>query len=77
MGRIAAHLREMFLSNLRENSAEMVGQISQLQDQVLEAMKYGRHECLRERQTLKRELETRIAAMEEVRVHTLFFYHCT
>ena len=42
-------------------------QISELKDQVLEAMRYGRQECRRESDNLRRELETRIAATEEVR----------
>ncbi|CAI8015598.1 hypothetical protein GBAR_LOCUS9636 [Geodia barretti] len=66
LGRTAAHLQELFLGHLRENSVETGTQISELQDQVLEAMRYSRQECCRERDNLRRELETRIAATEEV-----------
>jgi hypothetical protein len=67
LGRTAAHLQELFLDHLQENSAKTGTQISELQDQVLEAMSYSRQECRRERDNLRRELETRISATEEVR----------
>ena len=58
----------MFLGELRESSAATAAQWSQLREQVMSVMEYSRQDCLRERESLRKELESRLTATEEVRL---------
>ena len=59
-------LQEQFTRGLRGNSANAKAQTLQAQDEVLSVTEYGRQECFRVRESLRRELEARMAVLEEV-----------